>query len=796
MTMTSLGEFLLALSTFGALVSIVLLVLGHTAGPKQGEGMTNAGYFATFAVFGTTTASTLLLVVALFQKNFSFLYVVENHSTDVSGLAWLYNLSALWAGREGSLLFWAWLLSCFVAFMAWKRISFTDALSNIGIAILNFVQIFFLVALFFDSNNPFKVTPDGAVQAGKLVGQYATAGMNPLLQHWAMILHPPTLFIGYAGLAVPFAFALAAVFLGDSSKRWVEIVDRVTVFSWLSLGIGIGLGAIWAYVVLGWGGYWAWDPVENASLLPWLTGVALLHSFTVYRRRDGFKKWAVMMSAVTFVLVLLGTFITRSGVIQSVHAFQKDQLSLVWFLGMMVLGILVPAVALWFRRKQFVDSGELKSLASKEASYLVSNVIMLFAAVLVALLTLSPALNIWTPGGATIADAVAAASTAPVAVTGYVQPGSVVTTTTPNTFTLTTEVTQDNSADSISVVLNGALPAGVVEGTPLVVSGTVTNGTLVSTGIVVPQVIKGPTFSPATFDLLARPIGILYVLLMALCPILSWGVTDRETFWKRAKWPLGIAAVLGVGLLAIWTAYMLPYYMGPTAGLPGLANVQGPLDHVESIIGLLVAALAIALPTYLFVDGSRKRAASRGESPVTSFFHILFKSRTQSGGYLTHLGVGIVLIGLVGSTMYVKTEVVTLQEVAGSKATVGGYDFVYRDFSSQTLANGDVVQTIKLDLMQNGKVINHLAPSQLQVANLGAQGTRTNAAVDVGLFRDVFVALQYADTSGMTFEVKINPMISWAWVGFVLMIFGTAVAAWPKPPRELVAVAAPVKKKK
>ena len=796
MTMTNLGQLLLAISTFAALISIVLLVLGHSAGPKQGEGLTNAGYFATFAVFGTTTASTLLLLVALFQKNWSFLYVVENHSTDVSGLAWLYNISALWAGREGSLLFWAWLLSAFVAYMAWKRISVTDALSNIGIAILNFVQIFFLVALFFESNNPFKVTPEGAVQAGKLVGQYATAGMNPLLQHWAMILHPPTLFIGYAGLAVPFAFALAAVFIGDSSKRWVEIVDRVTVFSWLSLGIGIGLGAIWAYVVLGWGGFWAWDPVENASLLPWLTGVALLHSFTVYRRRGGFKKWAVMMSAVSFVLVLLGTFITRSGIIQSVHAFGKDPLSLWWFLGMMALGILVPAGALWWRRKEFKDNDEIQALVSKETSYYASNVLMLFAALLVAGLTLSPALNVWTPGGSAIADVVQAPTTAPVSVTGYLLPGSIVATQGVQTFTLTTEVTQDNSADSLPVTVQGALPQGVVDGSPLVVTGTISNDTLAATGIVVPKVVKGPTFSPATFDLLARPLGILYVLLMALCPILSWGVTDPEVFWKRARWPLGIAAVLGAGLLAIWAFFMLPNYMGPTNGLPGLAQIQGPVDHTESILGLFVAALAIGLPAYLFVDGSRKRAASRGENPLTSFFHILFKSRTQSGGYLTHLGVGIVLIGLIGSTMYVKTQVITLQQTPGSKASVGPYDLVYQDFTSQTLANGDIVQSVKLDLMQNGRVIAKLEPSQLQMANRGEQGTRTNAAVDVGLLRDVFVALQYADTTGLTFEVKINPMISWAWVGFVIMIFGTAIAAWPKPERELVAVPVQTKKKK
>ena len=702
--MTALGSLLLGIALFASLAAIGALVFGHLSGPKDGEKVTNWGYFITFGSFLFVTMATLLLLIALMTKNFSFMYVVENHSRDVSNLGWLYGISALWAGREGSLLFWAWLLSLFTAYMAWKRISVTDAVSNLGIAVMNFVQIFFLVALFFDTNNPFKATPAGAVDAtGKLVGDYALQGMNPLLQHWAMILHPPTLFIGYAGLTVPFAFALAAVLLNDGSSKWVEMVDRVTVFSWLSLGIGIGLGAIWAYVVLGWGGYWAWDPVENASLLPWLTGVGLLHSFTVFRRRDGLKKWAVMMSAFTFMLVLLGTFITRSGVIQSVHAFGQDPLSLWWFLGMMILAIAVPGIALIVRSQTFKDAGQFVSLLSKEGSYYLNNVLMLFSAMLVALLTLSPAL-------------------------------------------------------------------------------------------------QGPTFSAPTFDLLARPVGIFYVLLMAVCPILSWGVTEPETFWKRAKWPLGIAAFLGAGLLAIWVLFLLPNYTVNANGLPGLAGIQAPLDHIESFIGLLVAALAMALPVYLFVDGSRKRAAARGENAFTSFFHILFKARTQSGGYMTHLGVGMVLVGLIGSTMYVKSEVVTLQETPGSEATVGGYTVVFQGFDEKTLTNKDVVQTVKIDLMQNGKTIAKLEPSVVQMANRSEQqSTRFNAAVDVGLLRDVFVAFQGADTAGLSFEVKINPLISWAWVGFVIMIMGTGIAMWPKKERVLAAVPAPTassKKKK
>jgi cytochrome c-type biogenesis protein CcmF len=272
--------------------------------------------------------------------------------------------------------------------------------------------------------------------------------------------------------------------------------------------------------------------VENASLLPWLTGVGLLHSFTVYRRRGAFKKWAVMMSSISFVLVLLGTFITRSGVIQSVHGFGEDPLSLWWFLGMMVISLAVPAIGLIVRGDLFKGNDEFASLMSKDGSYYFTNLFMVFSAVLVAGLTLSPAFG-------------------------------------------------------------------------------------------------GPTFSGPSFDLLARPIGIFFVLMMTVCPILSWGATGWDDFWKRAKWPVIGGSVLSVGLLAVWALTLLPNYTVSGKGLGALAGIQAPLDHIESVIGLIVAGFAIALPIYLFIDGSRKRAAARGENPLVAFGNIVFKSRTQ-----------------------------------------------------------------------------------------------------------------------------------------------------------------------
>jgi cytochrome c-type biogenesis protein CcmF len=551
--------------------------------------------------------------------------------------------------------------------------------------------------------------------------------------------------------------------------------------------------------VLGWGGYWGWDPVENASLLPWLTGLAMLHSFTVYRRRGGFKKWAVMMSSVTFVLVLLGTFITRSGIIQSVHSFGNDPLSFWWFLIMMGVSLLAPAVLLVFSRDTFKGDDEFTSLLSKESSYYFNNVTMLFAALLVAGLTLSPAINIWNPGGVSVSSVLVAPPLSSVQVAGYVAPGSLEGTGTTTNFTLSSEA--DGSGGSLPIHVSGPLPAGVTQGSPLVVTGSLQSGTFVASGVTLPKVIKGPTFNAASFDLLARPVGILYVLLMALCPILSWKETSPQTFWKRAKWPLGIAAVLGAGLLAIWATVLLPNYSGSLTTLPALAKVQAPLDHTEGVIGLLVAALAIALPLYLFVDGSRKRASARGESFGRAFLNIMFKSRSQSGGYLTHLGIGFVLVGLIGSSMYVKDVSFTLPETAGAKQKAGPYEMVYRGLSSQTLSNGDVVQTVALDVLRNGVLVQQMKPYVTQLANRAEnQSTRFSAVVHSEILSDLFVAFQGGDTSGLSFDVKINPLISWAWFGFGLLILGTAIAAWPRkelPPAPAAPTPTPpVRKKK
>ena len=674
--MGNLGNLFLGLALIATLFSVGALVWGHRLGQRQGEGLTNMGYLATFGILAGTTGSIAVLTAAFLREDFTLEYVAQHHSTDVSPLSLFFRIAAVWAGREGSLLFWAWLLAMFAAWIAYRRMSITDPLSNVSLAVLNVVQFTFLTALFIPLNNPFKLSPESWIGPG---GQLLIrGGMNPLLEHWAMMLHPPTLFIGYAGLAVPFAFAIGALIINDPSKLWVDIIDRITVFAWLFLGLGNGLGAVWAYVVLGWGGYWAWDPVENASFLPWLTGVGLLHSFTVYKRRGGFKKWAIMMSAISFTFVILGTFIVRSGIVQSVHAFAPDNLSFWWFLMMMVAVMASATIGVLVRGDSFKGADEFESLTSKEASYYFNNVIMLSSAVVIAALTLAPALG-------------------------------------------------------------------------------------------------GKTYGPATYDAIARPVGTLYVFILAVCPLLAWRKTDGSQFFMKIKWPLVATAVSFAALAFLWWRAMWPHYLfhNPTAT---------PLTSVftyEAMIAFAVGALAVWTAVYLFVVGAQKRALAKEESFFRALGNIIVKARTQSGGYLTHLGMGIIIIGLVGSSMYVKDATVTIPAEPGAEFEVGGYDFIFQRFQEETLPNQDVLSELVFHVYRDGRQTGVATPGQVRFFR--QDQTRLDVDVIVEPLRDIFVVFEGFDQAGqIRMNVKINPLISWVWFGFGLLVVGTTIAMWPR----------------
>ncbi len=382
--MSQIGSFTLllalALSGYCFVAGLLGLVREGPGSARLSETARRAG-IATFAV---VLLSAMVLVVAAFQNDFSIAYIFHHSNRDLPAP---YKFATLWSGQEGSLLFWSLLLAAYglVLRLRYKTDPRLFAYASVVIAA---VQVFFLLLLNFAAH-PF------AIMQGSLPAD--GSGLNPLLQYPEMVIHPPMLYLGYVGFTVPFAFALAALVMRYPGEKWIHITRRWTMVTWGFLTCGIFLGAHWAYSVLGWGGYWGWDPVENASLMPWLTGTAFLHSVMMQEKRGMLKTWNMWLIFSTFMLSIFGTFLTRSGVVSSVHAFAQSSIG-DWFV---VFLALIFAVCVFFyvkNRSHLRSEHKLESLVSRESSFLFNNLLFLVACFTVLWGTLFPVLSEWVQG--------------------------------------------------------------------------------------------------------------------------------------------------------------------------------------------------------------------------------------------------------------------------------------------------------------------------------------------------------------------------------------------------------------
>lgn len=634
-------------------------------------------------------ACCCILVTGFITNDVSMLYVLQNRSLSNDGFAWLYTLSGLWAGRSGSLLFWAFLIALFGALIVLRRHAEKGKCASAGcrelddIALLTICAVtvvFCGILLFAEGNMPFMQTPNRFFTTdGQLTNAAAQYSMNPLLEHWAMAIHPPLLFIGYAGLTVPFAYAIATLAKNDVSDAWVDRSSRFALASWLFLSAGIGLGAIWAYVVLGWGGYWGWDPVENASLLSWLICVALMHSFTAYKQRGIFKRWAIMCASLAFTSVIVATFITRSGIVQSVHAFAGDPVSLALFGGLIGLSLIIPIAGIIVRWKSFdtsEDDGDIENLLSKDGAYYLNNITMVLFAFMLTYMTLSPALPSWLPFG-------------------------------------------------------------------------------------------GEALGANSYEALARPLGILYLLILAVCPLLSWTKTDPRAFLRRARVPGICAIVLFIVLLLYWALRLLPIYdatmaQGSAASLE-LAEAGPPWYYSGlAILGLLVASLLFFNATYLLAKSVR----------------VSMKRGAAIGGSVAHLAMAVILVGLIGSSMYVAERSGYMGfDLETGQATeafrIQDYELVY---AGDTLIGdyegiGTMIFQVDFDVYENGRMVGRVQPS-LQI-DAATQQQKLNAGVLSRPGEDVFVVFRGTSQQGaLSLDVRVNPLISFVWVGFTLLLLG------------------------
>ncbi len=382
--MAELGSYslilALALGAYAFVAGIVALARKGNAYDRLGETARRAG----IAVFGAVALAAVVLVTAAFQNDFSISYILHHSNRD---LPIPYKFAVLWSGQEGSLLFWTLLLSTYGLVLRLRHKVDTRLVAYASV-VISAVQVFFLLLVNFAAN-PFAMTIGNLPPDGN--------GLNPLLQYPEMVIHPPMLYLGYVGFTVPFAFALAALIMKYPGEKWIHITRRWTMVTWGFLTVGIFLGAHWAYSVLGWGGYWGWDPVENASLMPWLTGTAFLHSVMMQEKRGMLKVWNVWLIFSTFMLAIFGTFLTRSGVVSSVHAFAQSSIG-TWFVSFLALTMAVCLY--WFlkNRDHLRSENRLESLVSRESSFLFNNLLLLVACFTVLWGTLFPVLSEWVQG--------------------------------------------------------------------------------------------------------------------------------------------------------------------------------------------------------------------------------------------------------------------------------------------------------------------------------------------------------------------------------------------------------------
>ncbi len=349
---------------------------------------------AGMATCGLIFLATFSLEYLFFSDNFSIAYVVSHSNRDLSTS---YKIAALWSGQEGSLLFWSFLLSIYVfsVLIAYRNKN-GELMPYVGVVMAG-VQIFFLSLNNFVAS-PFKVlAAPGADGVMNYVARADGNGLTPLLQYPEMVIHPPNLYSGYTGFTIPFAFALGALLARYPGEKWIHLTRKWTMIAWTFQTLGILLGAHWAYAVLGWGGYWGWDPVENASLLPWLTGTAFLHSVMMQEKRGMMKVWNVWLVFATFLLCILGTFLTRSGVVSSVHAFAQSSIGN-WFVGFIGLILLVCFGAYVKNRDYLKSENQLDSVVSRESSFLFNNLLLLVACIAVLSGTLFPVFSEWITG--------------------------------------------------------------------------------------------------------------------------------------------------------------------------------------------------------------------------------------------------------------------------------------------------------------------------------------------------------------------------------------------------------------
>lgn len=714
--MDVLGRGLLVLALLVALYGVVASVVGARrlqvgGGPAVDDGALNghgdawvrSGRRAVYAVALLTTACFVLVEIAFVRTDLTF-SVVASHSSASTPFG--YRMAAPWSSQEGSLLLWVWLLSLWsslVIRLAGRRMADVVPWAQ---GVLLALGAFFLLLLVVWSS------PFAQSSPVPLAGE----GLNPLLQYPSMMIHPPMLYSGYTLFAIPFAFAVGALIAGHVGSDWIRHTRRYALGAWLLLGIGIVLGSRWSYAELGWGGYWGWDAVENASLMPWILGTAFIHSVMIQEKRGMLRTWNVSLILATGILCILGTFIVRSGVISSIHAFGSSTVG--WQFLTLLAGMTMGSIGLvTWRRGTLRSEHRIDSLLSREAIFLAGNVVLVLLVLVILWGTFFPLLS--------------------DLLTGRQRP-----------------------------------------------------------------------WASSTWGWWVGPLALGLVGLMGLGPLAAWRTTTKGQTWRQVRAPLATGVLVLVGGI-----------------------VLGAGGRVDVVLALLLGGFVLGAVGQELVRGTRARRISTGEPLPVALPRLVGRNRRRYGGYLVHAGFAVLVLAVAASSAFKETHRVHAQ--VGDSLEVGGYTLRYEGAIGDYRLRDDRIEKLivgaKVGVYRDGERLDTIRPTREYFPSMNpADGpvgryfngeAATEVALDAGLTRDLWVAMQpdgdalvdvysaldaklegtpapfaqgaelavnlarvYGERpSPVTFQVIVSPLVTWIWIGSLLMALGALLAIWPAP---------------
>lgn len=607
------------------------------------------------ALLGAAVCSSVavfILLLAFVYGDYSLEFVWQTSSSQTP---LFYRVTGIWGGQAGSLLFWSWMMTVYAALAVAGPWPADRALLPGFIVVTSIVSGFFLGLTSFVANPFARIVIDGSIT------RVAEGnGLNPLLQHPGMAFHPPALYLGFTGLVIPYAFGMAALAARRTDAAWIRASRRWMLIAWAFLSIGLALGGRWAYDVLGWGGYWAWDPVENAAFMPWLAATAFLHSVMIQERRGNFKVWNMALIILSFALVVIGTFLTRAGLVASVHSFAKSDIG-PYFLVFTSFVVLASVALLWSRLPDLQTREPMEQLVSRETAFLANN--LLFMGILFAVF--------W---------------------------GTL--------FPLFSEILTDQRLT-----------------------------------------VGAPYFNKVTV-----PLFCLLILLMAVAPAVGWRRAESRRVLAQLAWP------------ALATA-------GITALLYGL-GLRRPL----AVVGIAIGLFAL-ISTVVEIGRGVTARHRRGEGWLRAAVELFAKGRRRYGGYVVHVGIAVMAIGIVGSNVYQEERDVALK--VGERTELGGFGFTFRGVEDFRSADREGIAGI-LDASEGTRVVGQLKPVKA-VPILKPEQPMTLPSVINRPLQDLYALMTaYDPESGQgTFKLYINPLIGWVWSGLLILVAGTLIAAWP-----------------